>query len=408
MKNKGFSLVELIVVIAIMAILVGVAVPVYTSYISSAQKSADIQLSDEVKHAIEIGLVGDKDKPADFGGGVVVVLSGTGARVEGDDAEDKAFIEGILADTFGGSWASDLKLKYDGWESGTASTVYVDFAGSSYDGKEDALLSQVQVLASKLTDFAKLNRDDVIGTGYGSWLQGMEDAGKLDASADETYGNAAVLYVAETMTNLNSNEENETFEQDFINAWRMSALASDGLTQMLSVMDGEYAAATASVIASYEAFFQYASATQPAALANWNTAVAGIALGENGIDINKVGETLTGVISYLETDSEGDPTSASLELLNAYFGDETNAGQVLPCERDAKAYLVAMKAITESEDALLTKASDKQCYTDGELLSKLQAYVAVGSVQLQGGELAVVVNGTTGGLFDIVVYPLEY
>ena len=30
MNNKGFSLVELIVVIAIMAILVGVAVPVYT------------------------------------------------------------------------------------------------------------------------------------------------------------------------------------------------------------------------------------------------------------------------------------------------------------------------------------------------------------------------------------------
>lgn len=52
MSNKGFSLVELIVVIAIMAILVGVAVPVYTSYIEKAQEAADQQyLSGVVKSA---------------------------------------------------------------------------------------------------------------------------------------------------------------------------------------------------------------------------------------------------------------------------------------------------------------------------------------------------------------------
>lgn len=43
MKNKGFSLVELIVVIAIMAILVGVAVPVYSGYIEKAQETKDAQ-----------------------------------------------------------------------------------------------------------------------------------------------------------------------------------------------------------------------------------------------------------------------------------------------------------------------------------------------------------------------------
>ena len=52
--NKGFSLVELIVVIAIMAILVGVAVPVYTSYITKANEASDIQAIDNLEHACEI------------------------------------------------------------------------------------------------------------------------------------------------------------------------------------------------------------------------------------------------------------------------------------------------------------------------------------------------------------------
>lgn len=50
--NKGFSLVELIVVIAIMAILVGVAVPVYTSYIDKASTGVEAQYVDELERAI--------------------------------------------------------------------------------------------------------------------------------------------------------------------------------------------------------------------------------------------------------------------------------------------------------------------------------------------------------------------
>ena len=51
-ENKGFSLVELIIVIAIMAILVGVMAPLLIRYIEKTNISADIQLCDTIHDAI--------------------------------------------------------------------------------------------------------------------------------------------------------------------------------------------------------------------------------------------------------------------------------------------------------------------------------------------------------------------
>lgn len=50
-NNSGFSLVELIVVIAIMAILAGIAVPTYTKYIAQTNDAAVLSELDAVKTA---------------------------------------------------------------------------------------------------------------------------------------------------------------------------------------------------------------------------------------------------------------------------------------------------------------------------------------------------------------------
>lgn len=50
--NKGFSLVELIIVIAIMAILIGVMAPQLLKYIEKTNVSSDTQVADTVRTAV--------------------------------------------------------------------------------------------------------------------------------------------------------------------------------------------------------------------------------------------------------------------------------------------------------------------------------------------------------------------
>ncbi len=54
LNNKGFSLVELIIVIAIMAVLIGVLAPQYLKYVERSRQSADLDNIDQIISAVEI------------------------------------------------------------------------------------------------------------------------------------------------------------------------------------------------------------------------------------------------------------------------------------------------------------------------------------------------------------------
>ena len=52
--NKGFSLVELIIVVAIVAILVGLLAPQYIKYVEKSRKSADATNMDTLVNAVQV------------------------------------------------------------------------------------------------------------------------------------------------------------------------------------------------------------------------------------------------------------------------------------------------------------------------------------------------------------------
>ena len=63
-KNKGFSLVELIVVVAIMAVLMAVLVPTLIRNVEKTRVQKDKSAIAEIHHAIELAIADEEFKDA--------------------------------------------------------------------------------------------------------------------------------------------------------------------------------------------------------------------------------------------------------------------------------------------------------------------------------------------------------
>ncbi|MCR5592051.1 MAG: prepilin-type N-terminal cleavage/methylation domain-containing protein [Lachnospiraceae bacterium] len=56
-NNRGLSLIELIIVIAIMAVLVGVLSPMFVKYVDSSRKAKDVYTADQIAKAVNVAFI---------------------------------------------------------------------------------------------------------------------------------------------------------------------------------------------------------------------------------------------------------------------------------------------------------------------------------------------------------------
>lgn len=99
MNDKGFSLVELIIVIAIMAVLVVVLAPQYLKYVERSRNSTDLQNATEVVTACQI-YAADPEAKTPFAANQTfdIVVSDSGATITGgnEDAAEAALTDASL------------------------------------------------------------------------------------------------------------------------------------------------------------------------------------------------------------------------------------------------------------------------------------------------------------------------
>lgn len=125
MNNKGFSLVELIIVVAIMAVLIGVLAPAYLQYVEKSKKTKDCQAVGSIMDAAEI-VASDVaiNWPATTGEALTVTVTASGASFDCNYDKVENQMGSIIQDAkITGSWAA-IKFEAEKQGDGTVRFYY--------------------------------------------------------------------------------------------------------------------------------------------------------------------------------------------------------------------------------------------------------------------------------------------
>ena len=366
--DGGFTLVELIVVIAILAILGGVAVPAYSGYVTKANKQADITLASEVAHALTLYYYSHPNEDTD--GYVLLTTNGAGC----DDSE---VITAAMDAVFGDGWENTLSLKYDGWLPENA-----DGSNALNTLPAETITSAVGSLTGLAGAASAANSNtticDVLTTFCG--LQGTEMQKELQQYATEITDtneyatvatNLMVKYLADEISTSNVTWNSE--ENTFVSGAEGKALSPGADYAMQYAM-------LYSMANSTDTYYAELAKTQ---LTEFNTALGNIVAAEKeNSDTNSVTDALDAAFGGLYTKpcktADGADTAFMFVFQN-YLDD--NSGEI----SGISSALGAMHDVAQDYNSLET-LSDENLFSSSAMTNAISTYqlaVSNGGIAVQ-------------------------
>ena len=374
-NHEGFTLVELIIVIAILAILSTGAIAGYSAYVTSANRTVDESLATEIENVMILAYYNGTLKP---GASIVVYYGKAGDEtynVVVDPNGDMGAAAALIA-AYGENYATSLRLSWEGWKDEMGSYPTADeianVQGSNFKTENmGAMLSQVQNVVNSAANY-------FVGAGIAdeNVKHYLENAGLSGETVTDpnAAANATVFMVADNLSKVGPDSEGINTTQ-FVKRWKAGKL-------------NEYTEWDKPTREAAQYAMVYAAATY--------------------ID------TLPGSTTTYRQQMEGDHTnilSKCRAVLDAM--DDTDeykayksSGQM---EMDAKAFLTYMEGVSASADTLTTSTdlTSQNYFNNDTVLNYVNDYVSLNnvlsSVDMKNGAFVFYFNGES-----VSCLPLNY